>query len=96
MKSTISFDEFKLNSDGMIPVITQDYKTNEVLMLAYMTKESFEKTLETGKMTYFSRKALIYDESASPPLTFSYILSYKYLLLPLECGAVFLSLMLSP
>ena len=42
-------------SDGMIPVITQDYKTNEVLMLAYMTKESFEKTLETGKMTYFSR-----------------------------------------
>ena len=39
----------------MIPVITQDYKTNEVLMLAYMTKESFEKTLETGKMTYFSR-----------------------------------------
>ena len=55
MKSKFSFDEFKLNSDGMIPVITQDYKTNEVLMLAYMTKESFEKTLETGKMTYFSR-----------------------------------------
>ena len=55
MKSKLSFDEFKLNSDGMIPVITQDYKTNEVLMLAYMTKESFEKTLETGKMTYFSR-----------------------------------------
>ena len=55
MKSKFSFDEFKLNSDGMIPVITQDYKTNEVLMLAYMTKKSFEKTLETGKMTYFSR-----------------------------------------
>ena len=55
MKSKLSFDEFKLNSDGMIPVITQDYKTNEVPMLAYMTKESFEKTLETGKMTYFSR-----------------------------------------
>lgn len=30
MKSKFSFDEFKLNSDGMIPVITQDYKTNEV------------------------------------------------------------------
>ena len=55
MKSKFSFDEFKLNSDGMIRVITQDYKTNEVLMLAYMTKKSFEKTLETGKMTYFSR-----------------------------------------
>ena len=62
MKSTISFDEFKLNSDGMIPVITQDYKTNEVLMLAYMTKESFEKTLETGKMTYFSRRVKKYKQ----------------------------------
>lgn len=54
-ESTISFEDFKLNSDGMIPVITQDYKTGEVLMLAYMTKESFEKTIATGKMTYFSR-----------------------------------------
>ena len=54
-ESQMDFGEFKLNSDGLIPVIVQDYKTNEVLMLAYMTKESFEKTLETGKMTYFSR-----------------------------------------
>ncbi len=53
--SSISFDEFKLNSDGMIPVIVQDYKTNEVLMLAYMNKEAFELTVNTGKMTYFSR-----------------------------------------
>ena len=55
MKSTISFDEFKLNSDGMIPVITQDYKTNEVLMVAYMTKEAYDKTIKTGIMTYYSR-----------------------------------------
>lgn len=54
-ESAISFDEFKLNSDGMIPVVTQDYKTGEVLMVAYMTKEAFEKTIATGKMTYFSR-----------------------------------------
>lgn len=54
-ESAISFDDFKLNGDGMIPVITQDYKTGEVLMLAYMTKESFEKTITTGKMTYYSR-----------------------------------------
>lgn len=54
-ESAIAFEEFKLNSDGMIPVITQDYKTGEVLMLAYMTKESFEKTIACGKMTYFSR-----------------------------------------
>lgn len=54
-ESAIDFDEFTLNSDGMIPVVTQDYKTNEVLMVAYMTKEAFEKTVATGKMTYFSR-----------------------------------------
>lgn len=54
-ESAISFDDFKLNSDGMIPCITQDYKTGEVLMLAYMTKEAFEKTIASGKMTYYSR-----------------------------------------
>ena len=55
LRSEISWDELKLNSDGMIPVIVQDYRTNEVLMMAYMTEESFRKTLETGLMTYFSR-----------------------------------------
>ena len=39
----------------MIPVVVQDYKTNEVLMVAYMNEEAFRKTIETGKMTYFSR-----------------------------------------
>lgn len=54
-ESSMNFEDFKLNSDGMIPVVTQDYKTNEVLMLAYMTKESYEKTIASGKMTYYSR-----------------------------------------
>ena len=53
--SSMDFDEFKLNSDGMIPVITQDDKTGQVLMLAYMTKEAFQETLRTGRMTYYSR-----------------------------------------
>ena len=39
----------------LIPTIVQEVGRGAVLMLAYMTKESFEKTLETGKMTYFSR-----------------------------------------
>lgn len=51
----MNFEEFKLNSDGMIPVIVQDYQTNDVLMLAYMNKEAYEHTLETGRMTYYSR-----------------------------------------
>lgn len=53
--TTIQWSDFKLNSDGMIPVIVQDYKTNDVLMLAYMNEESFNKTLSIGKMTYWSR-----------------------------------------
>jgi phosphoribosyl-AMP cyclohydrolase len=40
---------------GLIPVITQEYKTGDVLMLAYMNRESFLKTLETGKICYWSR-----------------------------------------
>jgi phosphoribosyl-ATP pyrophosphohydrolase/phosphoribosyl-AMP cyclohydrolase len=54
-ESSLSFDEFKLNSDGLIPVIAQHYKTGEVLMMAYMNKESFEKTIASGRMTYYSR-----------------------------------------
>lgn len=53
--SKIDFSEFKLDSNGLIPAIVQDYKTNEVLMLGYMNKESFEKTIKTGCMTYYSR-----------------------------------------
>lgn len=42
-------------SDGLIPVIVQDDETKEVLMLAYMNREAWLKTLETGKATYWSR-----------------------------------------
>lgn len=47
--------DFKLNSDGMIPVIVQDYRTSEVLMMAYMNEEAYNATLKTGRMTYYSR-----------------------------------------
>ena len=41
--------------DGLIPAIVQDAETKEVLMLAYMNRESWEATLQTGKATYWSR-----------------------------------------
>ncbi|MCM1063714.1 MAG: bifunctional phosphoribosyl-AMP cyclohydrolase/phosphoribosyl-ATP diphosphatase HisIE [Eubacterium sp.] len=47
--------DFKLNSDGMVPVVVQDHRTMEVLMVAYMNEEAYEQTISTGKMTYFSR-----------------------------------------
>ena len=53
--SAIPFSEFKLNSDGLIPCIAQDYRTGEVLMMAYMNEDSYNKTLQTGLMTYWTR-----------------------------------------
>jgi phosphoribosyl-ATP pyrophosphohydrolase len=55
MTSNLAWSEFKVGRDGLIPVIVQDYKTDEVLMMAYMNEEAFDKTLAEGKMTYFSR-----------------------------------------
>lgn len=54
-ESSLAFSEFKVDSNGLIPAIVQDYKTNEVLMLGYMNQESYQKTIETGRMTYYSR-----------------------------------------
>ncbi|MCL2421576.1 MAG: bifunctional phosphoribosyl-AMP cyclohydrolase/phosphoribosyl-ATP diphosphatase HisIE [Defluviitaleaceae bacterium] len=62
MIDTISFDD-----QGLIPVIAQDVKTKEVLMLAYANREALEKTLETNQAHYYSRsrKALWYKGATS-------------------------------
>jgi phosphoribosyl-ATP pyrophosphohydrolase/phosphoribosyl-AMP cyclohydrolase len=54
-ESSMYFRDFKLNEAGLIPVVVQDYKTSEVLMVAYMNEKAYQKTVETGKMTYYSR-----------------------------------------
>lgn len=41
--------------NGLLPVIAQDHETGEVLMLAYMNRQAWEKTLETGRVHYWSR-----------------------------------------
>lgn len=51
----LQWSDLKLNSDGMVPAIVQDYRTGEVLMLAYMNEEAFHATIATGRMTYYSR-----------------------------------------
>lgn len=52
--TVVNFGDLKLQ-DGLIPVIAQEYKTGQVLMMAYMNEESFKKTLETGTAWYYSR-----------------------------------------
>lgn len=51
----IKWDELKKNSEGLVPVVVQDYKTREVLMVAYMNEEAYLHTLKYGRMTYYSR-----------------------------------------
>jgi phosphoribosyl-AMP cyclohydrolase/phosphoribosyl-ATP pyrophosphohydrolase/phosphoribosyl-AMP cyclohydrolase len=47
--------KLKFNEKGLIPAIVQDYKDGTVLMLAYMNKESLQKTIGTKEMWYWSR-----------------------------------------
>ncbi|MDD2752109.1 MAG: phosphoribosyl-AMP cyclohydrolase [Candidatus Omnitrophica bacterium] len=51
----ISLKSFKFDAQGLIPAIIQDYKTKQVLMLAYMNKESLRRTLKLGKTCFWSR-----------------------------------------
>lgn len=51
----ITWEELVKNSDGLMPVVVQDYKTKEVLMVAYMNQLAFETTIKTGRMNYYSR-----------------------------------------
>ena len=53
----MKFEDFKLDkcADGLLPVIIQDAVSMKVLMLGYMNREAFEKTLATGNVTFFSR-----------------------------------------
>ncbi len=55
LHAALAWSDLKLNSDRLVPVVVQDYRTLEVLMVAYMNEEAYQQTLATGKMTYFSR-----------------------------------------
>ena len=54
-ESSLPFSEFKTDQKGLVPCIVQDYRTSQVLMMAYMNEESYQMTCDTGKMTYYSR-----------------------------------------
>lgn len=54
-KDAVPFSEMKLNDQGLVPCIVQDVNNGDVLMMAWMNEESYQKTLESGTMTYWSR-----------------------------------------
>lgn len=50
-----SIETVKFDEKGLVPAIMQDYDSGEVLMLAYMNKESLKLTMETGRTCFYSR-----------------------------------------
>jgi phosphoribosyl-ATP pyrophosphohydrolase/phosphoribosyl-AMP cyclohydrolase len=52
MEKTIDFGKF---TDGLVPAVIQDSETSKVLMLGYMNRDAFAKTMSGGKITFFSR-----------------------------------------
>lgn len=55
--NNLNFDSFNFSKlgDGLLPVIIQDSVTLKVLMLGYMNREAFDKTVATGRVTFYSR-----------------------------------------
>jgi len=51
----LSIDDLKFDDSGLIPAVIQDHETLEVLMVAYMSRESLEKTIATGLTHFWSR-----------------------------------------
>lgn len=58
LETTLS--ELKYNQDGLIPAIAQQHDTGEVLMMAWMNRQSIEETLSTGQVCYWSRSRNTY------------------------------------
>ncbi len=53
--ATMDMKKIKFAKDGLVPVVTQDYESGEVLMLMYANEEALQKTLATGFAHYYSR-----------------------------------------
>ena len=50
-------DELKYDSNGLIPAIIQDFENSDVLMMGYMNREAVQRTLASGRVTFWSRSA---------------------------------------
>ncbi|MCR5675019.1 MAG: bifunctional phosphoribosyl-AMP cyclohydrolase/phosphoribosyl-ATP diphosphatase HisIE [Lachnospiraceae bacterium] len=55
LHAAIPWANLKKGPDGLVPVVVQDFRTDEVLMVAWMNEEAYDRTIRTGRMTYYSR-----------------------------------------
>lgn len=68
----------KFNADGLIPAIVQDYKSREVLMLAYMNIDALRKTFKIGKTCFWSRSRKEYWVKGMTSGHFQYVKAVYY------------------
>ena len=77
-KKIFKLASLKFDKNGLIPAIVQDYKNNEVLMLAYMNKESLRRTLKLKKTCFWSRSRKEYWVKGLTSGHFQFVKSVAY------------------
>jgi len=77
-KTKVKLSDFKFDKNGLIPAIIQDYKSAEVLMLAYMNKESLARTIKAGKTCFWSRSRKEYWVKGATSGHFQFVKSICY------------------
>jgi len=77
-KIKFGLQDLKFDKNGLIPAIIQDYKNNEVLMVAYMNKEALRRTLKSGKTCYWSRSRKEYWVKGLTSGHFQFVKSVAY------------------
>lgn len=77
-RKKFNLKNLKFDRRGLIPAIIQDHKTGEVLMLAYMNKESIARTIKSGKACFWSRSRREYWVKGETSGCFQYVKSISY------------------
>ena len=77
-KNKFDLKNLKYDKNGLIPAIIQDYRNGEVLMLAYMNRQSVARTLKSGKACFWSRSRKEYWIKGSTSGCYQYVKSVAY------------------
>ena len=77
-KIKFNLKNLKFDRRGLIPAIIQDYKTGDVLMLAYMNLESLRQTLKSGKTCFWSRSRKVYWIKGETSGNFQFVKGIAY------------------
>lgn len=78
MNKKFKIGDLKFDKKGLIPAIIQDYKTGEVLMAAYMNRESIKRTIKSGKTCFWSRSRKEYWTKGETSGNFQFVKAIYY------------------